>query len=91
MSTPLDSLELLVVKEDQIVQRIHTYEEIIAIVLDMVYKQGDIALHIVTVHEALISILRLQQDMQAELLYLRLEKRILAHTNTSAYFPYPSS
>lgn len=84
MSYPLDPLEQFVVREDEIVQRIHTCEEVMAIVLDMVYKQGQNTLHIETVKEALLSILRLQQDMQTELLSLRLEKRILAHRSASA-------
>ena len=84
MSYPLNPLEQFVVREDEIVQRVHTCDEIMAIVLDMVYKQGEVTLHIKTVKEALLSILRLQQDMQAELLSLRLEKRILAHTSASA-------
>jgi len=83
MSQPLDALEKYVEKEDQLIRRIHTCEEIMSVVLDLVYKQGQSVLHIETVKEALLSILRLQQDMQADLLSLRLEKRILAYTNTS--------
>lgn len=84
MTYPFDLLEQFVIKEDQIVQRIHTCEEIMAIVLDMVYMQGNVTLHIETVKEAL-------EAMQAELLSLRLEKRILAHTNASALSVYSTS
>lgn len=77
MSSVLEIHEQFIHEEDQLVKRINASNEIIATILDLMYKKGQ-SLHTLTVEDILMSVHRIQQDLQTELLHIRLEKTVTA-------------
>jgi hypothetical protein len=82
MSKTLEVYGQFVLEEDQLVKRIHTCEQIMGTICSLVYKECQ-ELHSLTVEDVLMSIHRIQQDLQTELLHLRLEKAVVSfkHSN----------
>ncbi|GFZ87041.1 hypothetical protein GCM10008018_36520 [Paenibacillus marchantiophytorum] len=81
MSNILEIHEQFVLEEDQLVKQINTCNEITATILDLMYQQAQ-SLHTLTVEEVLMSIHRIQQDLQTELLHARLEKTVMAYKHS---------
>lgn len=82
MSNILEVLNQFVIEEDQLVNRIQTCDKISATILDILYRQGN-TLNALIIEEILISIHRIHQDLQTELLHLRIEKKALAFRHDS--------
>lgn len=58
--------EQFVLEEDQLVKHIKTCNEITATILNLMYKEAQ-SLHTLTVEEVLMSVHRIQQDLQTEI------------------------
>lgn len=74
----LEAHEKLVLEEDRLVKRISTLERIISVILNLIYKEGD-SLDLKTIEESINSLHTVLQDLNTELLHVRLEKSLVTH------------
>lgn len=82
MSEVLKVYEEFVTEENQLCRRIETLDIIQSYILHTVHKHGP-ELDTLTVEDVLMSIHRMQQDLQTELIHVRLEKSVLSHKHSS--------
>ncbi|WP_341280223.1 hypothetical protein [Paenibacillus sp. FSL H8-0537] len=80
MSEVLKMYEQFVTEENQLCRRIETLNIIQSYILHTVHKHGP-ELDMLTVEEVMLSIHHIQQDLQTELIHVRLEKSLLAHNH----------
>ncbi|MBE0336037.1 hypothetical protein [Paenibacillus sp. 23TSA30-6] len=84
MSDNMEINEQFVLEEDELVKRIFTCTETSAMVLYLFYEKGQ-TLDAKTVEDILSSIHNIQQDLETELLHLRIEKTIVATRNKKEF------
>jgi len=82
MSEVLKVYEQFVTEENQLCRRIETLDIMQSYILQTVHKHGP-ELDTLTVEDVLMSIHRIQQDLQTELIHIRLEKSVLSHKHSN--------
>lgn len=84
MSDSVEINEQFVLEEDELIKRIFTCTETSAMVLYLFYEKG-LTLDSKTVEDILSAIHNIQQDLETELLHLRIEKTIVATRNKKEF------
>ncbi|MBP1991886.1 hypothetical protein [Paenibacillus eucommiae] len=78
MDDVMVTYENLALEEDTLVQRIRVCEDCVSVILDYISNKND-STHILTVEDIVSAIHVIEQDLQTELLHLKLEKGVLAN------------
>lgn len=79
MNEDFQKYEQLVREEDELLNKIETYQEAISALLMLIHKRGASDLHMLTVEEILTTIHSAENEYRTELLHLRLSKCILSN------------
>lgn len=86
MSNTEEIYNQFTLEENVLAQRIYTCTEITSTLLYLFYKNGQ-RLHGETVEEILMSIHQIEQDLQTELLHIRIEKTIATSLHADSEKP----